>query len=233
MYEKHDVPNEYLTKWQKTLNVVSEILDVPAALIMRVWPEEIEVLVASIGEENPYEEHEKASLATGLYCETVMATRKQVMVPNALEDPAWKDNPDTKLNMISYLGLPLIWPDNTIFGTMCVLDSKTRYYSQAYQDLLWQLKEIIERDFRMIQHTQEVEWRKCELEDQIQVRTAELRDVNQQLKDLELRVQERTAELESKIKDLELLNKVFIDRELKMVELKEKIKELQGKGEGG
>jgi len=233
MYEKHDVPNEYLTKWQKILNVVSEILEVPAALIMRVWPEEIEVLVASIGEQNPYEEHEKAALATGLYCETVMATRKQLMVPNAIEDPAWKDNPDVKLNMVSYLGLPLIWPDNTIFGTMCVLDSKTKYYSQPHQDLLWQLKEIIERDFSIIHHTQEVEWRKCELEEQIQARSAELRDVNRQLKDLEQRVQEVTSELESKKRDVELLNKVFIDRELKMVELKKMIKELQGKAVGG
>jgi GAF domain-containing protein len=79
-----------------------------------------------------------------------MSTRQQLMVPNALEDADWKDNPDVKLNMINYLGVPLVWPDNTIFGTMCVLDSRTRHYTVAYQELLWQLKDLIESDFRAI-----------------------------------------------------------------------------------
>lgn len=150
MYQNHDVPPDYLKKWQKTLDVAAEVLNVPAALVMRVWPEQIEVLIASVGDSNPYEEHEKADLGTGLYCETVMSSRAQLMVPNALEDPAWADNPDVKLNMVNYLGVPLIWPDNTIFGTICVLDSRTRNYSSAYQELLWQLKDLIEGDFRSI-----------------------------------------------------------------------------------
>jgi GAF domain-containing protein len=147
MYQHHDVPPDYLEKWQKTLDILAEVMEVPAALVMRVWPEQIEVLVSSAGEQNPYEEHEKADLGTGLYCETVMATRKQLLVPNALQDPHWEHNPDIKLNMINYLGVPLVWPDDTIFGTMCVLDAKTRHYSKPYQELLWQLKELIEKDF--------------------------------------------------------------------------------------
>jgi PAS domain S-box-containing protein len=48
------------------------------------------------------------------------------------------------------------------------------------------------------------------------------------LKDeLEQRVRERTAELEAKIAEIERLNKVFIGRELRMVELKERISELE------
>lgn len=150
MYRMHDVPTEYLSKWQATLDELSRALDVPAALLMRVWPEQIEVLVSSLGEDNPYEEHEKADLGTGLYCETVMATRDTLIVPDALSDPHWQDNPDVKLNMISYLGVPLVWPDDTIFGTMCVLDAHPRDYPAPYQSLLWRLKALIERDFRAI-----------------------------------------------------------------------------------
>lgn len=150
MYQMHDVPPDCLKKWQEALDRLSETLDVPAALLMRVWPEQIEVLVSSFGDDNPYDEHEKADLGTGLYCETVMATRDQLRVPNALDDPVWKDNPDVRLNMISYLGVPLVWPDDTIFGTMCVLDSRTREYPESYQTLLWKLKKLIENDFRLI-----------------------------------------------------------------------------------
>ncbi|GAM10785.1 nodulation protein V [Geobacter sp. OR-1] len=45
--------------------------------------------------------------------------------------------------------------------------------------------------------------------------------------ELEQRVQERTAELEEKYAELERLNKIFVGRELKMVELKERIRKLE------
>jgi len=45
--------------------------------------------------------------------------------------------------------------------------------------------------------------------------------------ELEQRVKERTAELEGKNTELARLNRVFVGRELRMVELKERIKELE------
>ena len=142
-YREHAVPESFGQKWQATINTLARLLKVPAGLIMRVLSSEIEVLVASHSEGNPYEPHEKADLNTGLYCETVMANRSPLHVPNALEDPEWKDNPDVKLNMISYLGMPLVWPDGSVFGTICVLDDKTRHYSPLYWELLDQFRQII------------------------------------------------------------------------------------------
>jgi signal transduction histidine kinase len=161
--ERIEVPTTYLDKWQKTVDLMAHIFDVPAGLIMRVVSPEIEVFISSHTDHNPYEKAEKAPLNTGLYCETVMAKREMLHVPNALEDPVWQNNPDVKLNMISYLGVPLIWPNQDIFGTICILDSKTRHYAALYQALLWQFKEIIDGDLRLLiseresqQHAQEL-----------------------------------------------------------------------------
>ncbi len=186
-YQKLEVPEVYLPKWQKTVDVMSTIFEVPAGLIMRVWPTQIEVLVSSHSKDNPYEPHEKADLNTGLYCETVMKTQKPLQVPNTLDDGQWKDNPDVALNMISYLGIPLVFPDGQVFGTICVLDNKTRHFSRPYQDLLWEFKEIIEADFRVIKHAQE-------------------------LKDQE--------------KKLDMSYKAILDRERKIIELKEEVNRL-------
>ncbi|MEW6417857.1 MAG: GAF domain-containing protein [Nitrospirota bacterium] len=46
---------------------------------------------------------------------------------------------------------------------------------------------------------------------------------------LENKVRERTAELEEKTRELERFNKLFVVREMRIIELKEKIKELEKK----
>jgi PAS domain S-box-containing protein len=52
----------------------------------------------------------------------------------------------------------------------------------------------------------------------------ELRNLNAEL---EKRVKDRTAELEAKIAEIEGMNKLFVGRELRMAELKQRIKELE------
>jgi len=52
----------------------------------------------------------------------------------------------------------------------------------------------------------------------------EIRQLNEEL---ELRVKERTAELEQKNEELHKMNRIFVGRELRMVELKERIRELE------
>lgn len=51
--------------------------------------------------------------------------------------------------------------------------------------------------------------------------------------ELEERVKERTAELEAKNSELERINRIFVDRELRMVELKEQIKEMERRSASG
>ena len=71
-------------KWQQVLDLIASLVRVPAALIMRVEPPHIKVFLSSHSAGNPYEEHELAPLASGLYCETVMASRRQLLVPARL-----------------------------------------------------------------------------------------------------------------------------------------------------
>jgi GAF domain-containing protein len=140
-----------LGKWQNIVDIMAELLAVPAGLIMRYQGDEIEVLVASASPGNPYHPGEKEYLpGSGLYCETVINTRRMLMVPNALQDEKWRHNPDIKLGMISYLGYPILLPEGEVFGTICVLDIETNTYSEMYKRLLLQFKELIEALLRVM-----------------------------------------------------------------------------------
>ena len=166
--ETIQVPAQITEKWQEIIDLLAEVLHVPSALIMKVEPPDIRVLVRSESKGNPYERDERASLNTGLYCETVMKTRQLLLVPDALADQKWNANPDIKLGMISYMGVPVAWPNGDIFGTICVLDARRNEYSELYRKLLIQCREMLQADLKSLQTSAELELKVLE-------RTAQLR----------------------------------------------------------
>jgi PAS domain S-box-containing protein len=143
------IPDDVVAKWQSALNILAKVVQVPAALIMKVEPPFIEVFRSSESSGNPYRVGDRELLA-GLYCERVITSRKKLLVPNALKDPDWDKNPDIKLGMISYLGLPLLWPNGEVFGTICVLDSKENRYQAEYESLLRQFKRLVEAHLSLL-----------------------------------------------------------------------------------
>lgn len=145
------IPDTFLAQWQSIVNTMTELAGIPAGLIMRIDKENIEVFVASHSEGNPYHPGDHEHLAkSGLYCETVIRTKQPLLVPDALSDPEWKDNPDVKLNMISYLGFPIFFPDGNPFGTLCILDKKANAYSDTVYNLLNHLRHLIQQHLAML-----------------------------------------------------------------------------------
>ncbi len=52
--------------------------------------------------------------------------------------------------MISYLGFPIFQPDGKAFGTICVLDNKENAYSEIYEKLIVQFRDIIQNHLELI-----------------------------------------------------------------------------------
>jgi PAS domain S-box-containing protein len=148
--QRPDIPQDIQSRWQRIADLMAGILSVPAGLIMRVDPPQIEVFLSSATEKNPFPKGSRADLGTGLYCETVMETRAPLLVPDASKDPEWDRNPDARIGMVFYLGYPLAWPDGEIFGTICVLDEKENPRAVQYRELLGEFRQVIEKDLGLI-----------------------------------------------------------------------------------
>ena len=80
----------------------------------------------------------------------MIQSKQSLTIPNATEDNDWKDNPDVKLNMISYLGFPIHLPSGEPFGTICVLDSQTNQYTPDYKELMDGFRALIESDLELL-----------------------------------------------------------------------------------
>lgn len=145
-----EIPQSFIRKWQDIVDLLAKIIGIPAALIMKVENEFMEVFISSKSDNNPYHVGDKEHL-NGLYCETVIKSQNKLKVANALKDEKWDKNPDIKLGMVSYFGFPLNFPNGEPFGTICVLDRNENYYSEEHEQLLVQFKRVIELDLAIIQ----------------------------------------------------------------------------------
>ncbi|TXT20758.1 MAG: PAS/PAC sensor hybrid histidine kinase [Gallionellaceae bacterium] len=137
------VPEYVLANWQLTVDLLAELAEVPAALIMRVHAREIEVLVSSRTPGNTSRSAGEVPPDMGRYCETVVRTRKMLLVPGAGKDPG--RGQDIAPGRFSYCGMPLAWPTGEIFGTLCVLDEQ----GHAFHHLI---HPVMERFCESIQH---------------------------------------------------------------------------------
>lgn len=219
-HEKPVIPDDMLAKWQRVVDLLACIVEVPAGLIMKAVPPKHHVLISSATEGNPYTTDTAFELNSGLYCDSVMDNRSMLIVPDALKDPAWNQNPDLKHGMVFYMGFPLLWPDGTIFGTICVLDRENNDKAVRYTDLLSQFKEVIEDDLKLLIELVErrrmgKELRKArdELEWRVQVRTQELMRTNENLKreiKSRKRIEKALRRRESELQEINMALKIVI-----------------------
>jgi PAS domain S-box-containing protein len=147
------IPSEVLRKWQRIVDLLANIVHVPSAVVCKLEPPHYthyKIVASSKSEGNPFPIDDIFSMDIGTLCETVIKSRKPLLVVNALEDDDWKQAPELKVGMISYLGFPVVWPDGRMFGTICVLDDKANQYSDLYQELLLHCRDVLQADLQTL-----------------------------------------------------------------------------------
>ena len=172
------IPQAMSDNWQRIVNLIAELIPVPAVLLMRVHRHSIEVFSCNNNCHHPYQIGSNELLGQGLYCEYVISQQKQLTVANSLEDPAWSNNPDIELGMISYCGFPVNWPNGEPFGTICALDSKPHHISDTATRLLESYKDSVEAQLATLYQNEQLKLLNFELQSRVNTRTQDLVDLN-------------------------------------------------------
>ncbi len=187
--DRPDIPAETMANWQRLVDLVSQLADVPATLIMKTEAPDHAVLITSDHPENPYPVGMNFRLNPKLYCQGVLERDGEFVVEDATCDPAWSDNEDMEHGMSFYIGFPLKWPDGSVFGTICVLDRHRNRRALLFREGLAQFARMVESDLALIQEVylrraleEKLNETLAQLENRVELRTRELQETNTALR---------------------------------------------------
>ncbi len=190
----HPFPEDILSAWQRSIDLVVRLTGARVGLIMRISGEDIEVFVSSTTENNPYVVGDKERLVgSGLYCEAVIASQAMLAVSDALSSERWKNNPDIKHNMVSYLGFPIRSGDGQPFGTICLLDDKANEHHRDAVELIEKMRDLIESHLKLKETAEDLEKRVQERTRELQVEIAERTAAQEALQRSEASLKARVA----------------------------------------
>ncbi len=158
-----NLPSELIEKWQDLVDAMAGVLDLPAGLIVVYDGQNLEVLLSSRGDENPFQSGFKDSIEGGTYCAKVIQTEKLLVVVDALKDEEWREGPDAKLGLIAYLGAPIRLPGGDLFGTLCCMDNRANSFDERASNLMIQLRDFLEAQLELHLINQKLEIQNVEL----------------------------------------------------------------------
>ena len=96
------------------------------------------------------------------FCAYALADARTLIVPDALQDPRFADNPLVlgDPNIRFYAGAPIIAPNGHVLGSVCVVDSQPRDLSPqqiaGLEALARQVMALIEARFNLLEHQRTV-----------------------------------------------------------------------------
>jgi PAS domain S-box-containing protein len=157
------IPAEIVSRWQRVVDATARAFRAPAGLITRLAGSELEIFVGSATEDNPYRQVRRVALGPGVYCASVIARRSGLLILDARQAAEWRQSPEVNMGMCFYLGLPLVWSDGEIFGTLCFLDRKENREAASQEDLVHGLRAMVEGDLRLLAE----QWDRSRLEGEL------------------------------------------------------------------
>ena len=130
-------------------DVASRVLNAPVSFVTLV-DEDRQVFAGCIGLAKEPWASDRATPLSYSFCQHAVARREPLVIGDAREDPVLKDNLAVRdLDVIAYLGVPLITPEGMALGTLCVIDEKPRLWTTEQVEILSALAQSVVTELRL------------------------------------------------------------------------------------
>ena len=123
--------------------IAAKVLHAPVALVSLV-DEDRQFFKSCVGMTREPWASERETPLSHSFCKHAVASRRPLIVDDAREDPALRDNPAIRdLDVIAYAGMPLIGTDGHALGTLCVIDHRPRHWHAEDTALLQEVANTV------------------------------------------------------------------------------------------
>lgn len=148
--DKPDIDGNIIDLWQDLVNIIADISDISSANITIIKEDSLNILVASDNLENPFNETVCFDLKTGSFFEETFTSDESIYIKDASTSDLWNSSIEVELDMVSYYGVPIKWPDGQYFGTFSVLSSKEIKLNETLKLILSSYKSTIETHLELL-----------------------------------------------------------------------------------
>lgn len=146
-----------LEKWQKIVNLMSELFGAPCGSIVQHLDDIFTVICTADNPDNFQPPCSSFPWEINSYCRRIIESERELYVNQADQDPEWKDKqPAKEFHVYSYFGYPVVWPDGEVFGTICVSEKTGTDYDETIKKVLEQLRDLINADLALASQYDEV-----------------------------------------------------------------------------
>ena len=117
-------------RFDRLANLAAEMIGAPVALVSLV-DEDRQYFKSCVGLPAPWSDRRETPLSHS-FCQHVVVAREPLVVEDARVHPLLHDNLAIRdLGVIAYLGIPLIDAGGHALGSLCVIDTEPRAWSDA------------------------------------------------------------------------------------------------------
>jgi diguanylate cyclase (GGDEF)-like protein len=144
-------------KWQRLVNMMAKLFDAASGVVVQYRKEAFNVVAASDNDNNFLQVNSSWPWDMKSFCRRIVETNQMLYIDDPKASEQWCCVPPVSEGPVrSYLGYPLYWPDGSIFGSFCVIDTKPTDYPQPLIEMLGQLKLIVESELKHVVDTQNI-----------------------------------------------------------------------------
>ena len=140
-----------LVKWQQNVNLLAQLFQVPSVCVLQTIGQGSQVVAANQQSDNPYQVGDFIPREAELFGHVIAELKRDLYVPDASADIRWVNHQEVaQEGFLSYLGVPLCWPNGLMFGSLCILDHSPTDYRPHYFELLKTFRALIEADLNLM-----------------------------------------------------------------------------------